>query len=103
MEKHTLATLISFITLIAIIILLNHFDTKDETFLESYGFNNMSVVDIVNNLEQRSDEPIGFYASILGSSLILGDENEEVVLLVPEHLFYLSFAPYISNTSMWKS
>jgi hypothetical protein len=97
MEIHTLSTVISFITLIAIIILLNHFDSNDETFLESYGLNNMSVVDIVNNLEQRSDEPEGFYASISGSSLTLGDDSNEVTLSLPHELFYLSFAPYINQ------
>jgi hypothetical protein len=58
----------------------------------------MSVVDIVNHLEHKSDEPEGFYASITGSSLVLGDSTDEVILSLPHDLFYLSFAPYVDQT-----
>lgn len=71
---------------------------KKEAFLDKYELNNLSVEEIVQYLERKTDEPADFKASITGSKLTLSDESTTLEINIPKGLFYLSFAPYIEKT-----
>lgn len=70
----------------------------EAAFLEKYGLKGLSVEEIVNNLDSTKSDPGGLAASITGEYLILYDNSEEIKLALPEDKFYLSFAPYITQT-----
>lgn len=71
---------------------------KSEAFLSRYELQSLSVVEIINYLEQKTDEPLGFNASVTSTQLLLSDENDAVELDLPTDLFYLSVAPFINQT-----
>lgn len=70
----------------------------ESAFLDKYGLNNLSVEEIVYSLDSSKSDPIGLSASITGEYLVLYDSSEEIKLALPEDKFYLSFAPYITQT-----
>lgn len=73
-------------------------NSKQNTFLKSHNLEGLSIQEIVDYLERKTDEPAGFKASITGTKLTLGDEFSSFDLAVPKGLFYLSFAPYVDQT-----
>ncbi|HSM25919.1 MAG TPA: copper-binding periplasmic metallochaperone CueP [Anaerolineaceae bacterium] len=81
------------------VIQINKSSNKTEAaFLENYGMNGLSVEEIVYSLDSTKSDPVGLSASITGENLILYDSSEEIKLALPEDKFYLSFAPYITQT-----
>lgn len=78
---------------------INKSSNKTESeFLEKYGFNGLPVEEIVYSLDSTKSDPLGLSASITGEYLVLTDNSEEIKLALPEDKFYLSFAPYITQT-----
>jgi hypothetical protein len=78
---------------------INKSSNKTESaFLEKYGLNGLSVEEIVNSLDSTKSDPEGLSTSITGEYLVLSDNSEEIKLALPEDKFYLSFAPYITQT-----
>lgn len=72
--------------------------SAEAAFLEQHGLDGLSVEEVVARLDSTTADPEGLSASITSESLILNDGTREVKLALPEDKFYLSFAPYITNT-----
>lgn len=70
----------------------------EAAFLDKYGFSGLSVEEIVNKLDSTTTDPSGLRASITGEALVLSDGSKEVRLPIPKDKFYLSFAPYVTQT-----
>lgn len=86
--------------LIASWILFGNRQTKqaEAVFLDKYGLSGLTVEEITNKLDSSTEDPAGLKASITGEYLALSDETTEVKLPLSADKFYLSFAPYISQT-----
>ncbi len=76
--------------------LLSQFNTQ--TVLEKYDLDSMSVIEMVNALDERVDEPSSLTASITPNTLVLYDNGEQFNFDLPDDQFYVSFAPYINST-----
>ncbi len=78
---------------------INKSGNKTEAaFLEKYGLNGLSVEEIVYSLDSIKSDPVGLGASITSEYLVLYDNSDEIKLALPADKFYLSFAPYITQT-----
>lgn len=78
---------------------INKSSNKTEAaFLEKYGLNGLSVEEIVYSLDSTKSDPGGLTSSITSEYLVLRDNSEEIKLALPKDKFYLSFAPYITQT-----
>jgi hypothetical protein len=73
-------------------------NSAEAAFLEQHGLDGLSVEEIVYKLDSTTADPEGLSASITSDQLILIDGTREVKLALPADKFYLSFAPYITNT-----
>jgi hypothetical protein len=71
---------------------------SNTAFLEKYGLNGLSVEEIVQKLDSSISDASGLRASITSDYLILSDASDEVRVALPKDKFYLSFAPYLSQT-----
>ena len=71
---------------------------SEAAFLEKYGLSGLSVDEIVHKLDSTTSDPSGLKASITSDSLILVDDSNEVMLPLPKDKFYLSFAPYMTQS-----
>lgn len=71
-----------------------------QDFLTSYGLADMDAKEIIEDLDQRSlaERPNDFIASVRTDELLLSDDSSEVTLDLPEHLTYVSIAPYVNQT-----
>jgi copper chaperone CopZ len=67
-------------------------------FLERHGLTGLDVIEMVETLERQTGEAEGFRASVTASQLKLGDETGTFVFAMPKDLFYLSIAPYVTQT-----
>jgi hypothetical protein len=70
----------------------------EAAFLEKYGLAGLSVEEIVYKLDSTTSDPMGLSAGITSDYLVLMDDSNEVRLTLPKDKFYLSFAPYITQT-----
>jgi hypothetical protein len=98
MNKKILFAIIALIGIIGVVVLTSLLTPKQNDFLARYDLESMSVQEMVSHLENKLDETADFRASITGSNLSLGDTTYQVELDLPNGQFYLSFAPYISQT-----
>lgn len=101
--KKSQALLIAAIAVVAVIVvavlLLKKPVSQPETaFLEKYGLSGLSVEEIVRKLDSTTSDPAGLSASITSDFLLLKDESGEIKLPLPKDKFYLSFAPYVTQT-----
>jgi hypothetical protein len=71
---------------------------NQEVFLNRYDLAGKDVVEIINLLEEKTDEPFGFSAGVNAKKLRLSDAKDTVEFPIPEGKFYLSVAPYINQT-----
>lgn len=69
-----------------------------KSILETYALEDMSVESMVLALETKTVDTTGLVASINSKFLVLETENDKVTIALPEDQFYLSFAPYITNS-----
>ena len=98
MKKNIL--ILSMIIIVAFIgySLLTSNQRKSDAFLSRYELQSLSVVEIINYLEQKTDEPMGFNAGVTATQLLLSDDKDTIELDIPADLFYLSVAPFINQT-----
>lgn len=71
---------------------------QGEDVLARYGLDGLTVSEMVEKLENQTNELSSLKASIDGTNLNLVINGETIAYSLPKDLFYLSFAPYI-NTS----
>ncbi len=71
---------------------------SQKSILENYALEDMSVEAMVLALETKSIDTTGLVASINSEFLVLETEKDKITVALPEDRFYLSFAPYITNT-----
>lgn len=71
---------------------------KTEDFLARNNLQDKSISEIVEYLEDNTDEAVGFNAGITSTELLLSDSKGSVEMDLPSDLFYLSIAPYINQT-----
>ena len=72
--------------------------SDEQKMLEKYDLDGLTVVEIVNTLDQQSNELESLNASITPDTLILMDGDKDYSFDLPEDQFYVSFAPYINQT-----
>lgn len=71
---------------------------SENRLLKKNDLQGLSVEEMVEKLEATTYQSGKFKASISGTKLKLSEGNYYVEYDLPENLFYLSIAPYISNT-----
>lgn len=73
--------------------------SQDE-LLTTHGLAAMEAPEIIDHLDQMAvaDRPTDLIASVRTDELVLTDDNQEVVLDLPEDLTYVSIAPYVTQT-----
>jgi hypothetical protein len=71
---------------------------SEAAFLEKYGLSGLSVDEIVHKLDSTTSDPSGLRASITSDFLVLMDDSNEIRLALPKDKFYLSFAPYMTQS-----
>lgn len=69
-----------------------------ESLIQKYGFEGMSVENVLANLENDLDEGEELSSSVYGDRLELREGNRTETIPIPEDKFYLSIAPYINQT-----
>lgn len=65
--------------------------------LKQLDLENTEIKEVVNNLDQRIDEPTNVGARITGDKLFLYDNEKEYSLDLPTDSFFVSIAPYINE------
>lgn len=65
--------------------------------LTQLGLEKTDIKEVVNNLDQRIDEPSNVGARITGDKLFLYDNESEYSLDLPTDSFFVSIAPYINE------
>jgi len=68
-----------------------------DKILKQLNIESKDIKEIVNNLDQRIDEPINVGARITGEKLYLYDKDKEYSLDLPKDAFFVSIAPYIND------
>lgn len=71
---------------------------KSKSILEVYGLENQSVEEVVQLLESGAIDATGLTAFINSEELNLQTKKDSITLKLPESMFYLSFAPYITSS-----
>jgi hypothetical protein len=73
--------------------------STNDAVIADLGFAGKSGQEIVNAIDSSTDaRPLPFGASVRGSELILTKDNQEAKVALPADSFYLSVAPYQSQT-----
>lgn len=70
------------------------------SLLEAHGLDGMQAVEIIDQLDRTAvaERDTGLMASVRADSLLITDGQEEVSLELPGDRFYVSVAPYVSQT-----
>lgn len=98
MKKYTIH-IISIVTVLLLsIFLFSSNQNKKDDFLVRHNLQEMNIYQIVAYLENSLDEPIDFRAGINSTNLLLSDDKGSLNLALPSDMFYLSMAPYITQT-----
>lgn len=73
---------------------------SQDKFLTTYGLAAMNAVEIIDHLDQLpvAQRPADLIASVRTDELLLSNENQEVVLDLPDKHTYVSVAPYLTQT-----
>ena len=102
MKKSSVLIITSLVVVLVIasvvVVLQRSNNTSETVFLERYQLDGLSVEEIVYKLDNSKSDPAGLKSSINSEYLILTDDTGEIKLALPEDSFYLSFAPYITQT-----
>lgn len=69
-------------------------------FLAAHDLAGMGVAQMIDHLDRLGgeDRPTDYMASIRPDELVFSDGQQEVAVQMPEDRFYLSVAPYVSQT-----
>lgn len=75
-------------------------EAATDTLLSAYDLEGMDATAAIEHLETLggADRPDALMASIRPTELLLSDASGETTLPLPDDAFYLSFAPYVSQT-----
>lgn len=99
MKLKTALFSLSMLLIIASGVFIYQYDTRtEERLLKDLGLDQLDVIEMVNQLDHRLDEPANFSASISSTTLTLYDNELVYEYELPSDLFYLSFAPYLTST-----
>ncbi|GAB3812602.1 CueP family metal-binding protein [Tessaracoccus terricola] len=76
------------------------FGTDTDAFLAAHGLAGLDVTQIIERLDTTplADRSTELMVSIRPNEVVFADTSSEVALPMPEDSFYLSFAPYVSQT-----
>lgn len=98
--KKTLPFAVIAVIVIGIVVALTAGNTEkaNAAFLEKYELANLDIKAVVSKLDSSIEEPAELSSSITGTQLTLTDGTETVKLDLPKDEFYLSFAPYLTQT-----
>ncbi|WP_425556540.1 CueP family metal-binding protein [Gordonia alkaliphila] len=71
-----------------------------ETFLAEHGLAGLDAQEIIDKLDATpvTERPTDLMASVRPTALVLSDGGQEVTLPLPADTFYVSFAPYVTQT-----
>lgn len=83
---------------IAVALTIGNTGKAQAAFLEKYELANLDVKAVVSKLDSTIEEPAELSSSITGTQLTLTDGKQTVKLDLPKDEFYLSFAPYLTQT-----
>jgi hypothetical protein len=73
--------------------------SAQEQLLAEHGLEGLSAQEIVDELDRSpQSRPLSLGASVQPDQLLLTDEDTELTLALPDDVFYLSVAPYVSST-----
>lgn len=73
--------------------------SAQEQLLAEHGLEGLSAQEIVEELDRSPQaRPLTLGASVQPDELLLMDEDTELTMPLPDDLFYLSVAPYVSST-----
>lgn len=69
-------------------------------FVSAHGLAGMTPTAIIDHLDRLgvADRPTDLMASVRPNELVLSDSQQEIAIEMPEGSFYLSLAPYVSQT-----
>lgn len=75
-------------------------EAATDTLLSAYDLEGMDATAAIEHLETLggADRPGALMASVRPTELLLSDASGETTLPLPDDAFYLSFAPYVSQT-----
>lgn len=75
-------------------------DVPPEDFLAAHDLAGMDAAGAIDHLDQMAvaDRPTDLIASVRTDELLLTDDNQEIVLDLPQDLTYVSIAPYVNQT-----
>jgi hypothetical protein len=73
---------------------------NQEQFLTTHGLAERDAREIIDHLDRQkiAERPTDLIASVRPDELVLSDDEQEVVLELPEGLSYVSIAPYATQT-----
>lgn len=98
-NKLSIGILVSIAVVLTLVVLAKYTDTKDkETFLQRYELDTMTMEERIEFLDGSSIKPEGLQAQITPTKLELTDGKRTLSFEAGTEKFYLSFAPYISET-----
>lgn len=79
--------------------LITYFFTRNSNkILSEYGLLGLSVTEMVESLEAQTINRDEMVASISATQLTISTDDTVLTYPIPDDLFYLSFAPYLTKT-----
>lgn len=75
-------------------------EQEASALLEAHNLDGLQAVEIIDQLDRVAvaERAANLMASVRADSLLITDGQEEVTLEIPEDRFYVSIAPYVSQT-----
>lgn len=75
-------------------------EQEASALLEAHNLDGLQAVEIIDQLDRVAvaERATNLMASVRSDSLLITDGQEEVTLEIPEDRFYVSIAPYVSQT-----
>ena len=73
---------------------------SQDTFLTTHGLAAMDAVEIIDHLDRQkvTERPTDLIASVRADELLLSNDDQEVVVDLPDNQTYVSIAPYLTST-----
>lgn len=73
---------------------------SQDTFLTAHGLAAMDAVEIIDHLDRQkvTERPTDLIASVRADELLLSNDDQEVVVDLPDNQTYVSIAPYLTST-----
>jgi hypothetical protein len=72
---------------------------SEDPMLAELGLGGLSGQEIVDQLDASTEaRPLDFVASVREDAVLLGDGTTEVLVPLPDDVYYVSIAPFVENT-----